>query len=79
MIYYRQLTRLQIEFGVRRKMLKKEGKPFDMAECERYAEEKVQERIDTIRGEMESVAHGRLDACLAVSQGMYRSAWHRST
>jgi hypothetical protein len=50
-------------------MLKKEGKPFDMEECERYAEEKVQERIDTIRREMEGVENGRLDACLAVSQG----------
>jgi hypothetical protein len=52
-------------------MLKKEGKPFDMEDCERYAEEKVQERIDTIRKEMEGVEHGRLDACLAVSQGTF--------
>ena len=60
-------------------MLKKEGKPFDMAECERCAEEKVHERIDTIRSEMESVAHGRLDACLAVSQGMPRVVWPHMT
>lgn len=50
-------------------MLKKEGKPIDVEECERYAEEQLRHRIDTIRSEMESVANGRLDACLAISQG----------
>ena len=60
---------MQIEFGVRRKTLKKEGKPFDEEECERYAESKLQERVDTIRAEMESIPGGRLNYCLAVSQG----------
>lgn len=51
-------------------MLKKEGKRLDEEECERYAEEKLQERIDTIRAEMEAIENGRLDACIAVSHGM---------
>lgn len=40
-----------------------------MVECELFAETKVQERLDTIRMELESVVQGRLDACVAVSQG----------
>ncbi|KAK5130600.1 hypothetical protein LTR08_001919 [Meristemomyces frigidus] len=59
---------LDIEFGTYRKALKKEGKRFDEEACEQYAEEKLRERVETIRAEMESVPGGRLDACLAVSQ-----------
>lgn len=54
-----------------RKTLKREGKPFDEEACEAYAEERLAERIDVIRSEMESVPGGRLDACIAVSQGQY--------
>ena len=61
---------LDIEFGARRKALKKESKRFDEEACEQYAEERLHERVETIRSEMESVPGGRLDACLAVSQGM---------
>lgn len=50
-------------------MMKKEGKRLNEEECEQYAEERARERIDTIRSEMETVPGGRLDACLAVSQG----------
>ena len=60
---------LDIEFGAYRKQLKKDGKKFDEEACERYAEEKLQERVDIIRSEMESVPGGRLDACIAISQG----------
>ena len=49
--------------------MKKEGKRFDEEECEQHAEEKLRERIETIQEEMSSVPNGRLDACLAVSQG----------
>ena len=61
---------LDIEFGKFRKQLKSEGKRFDEEACEQHSEEKLRERIETIKGEMESVPGGRLDACLAVSQGM---------
>lgn len=50
--------------------MKKEGKRFDEEACEEYAEERLKDRIETIREEMETVPGGRLDACLAVSQGM---------
>ena len=60
---------LDIEFGSYRKQLKKDGKKFDMEACEQHAEEKLQERVEMIRDEMQSVPGGRLDACLAVSQG----------
>jgi GTPase SAR1 family protein len=59
----------EISFGARRKARKKEGLKFDEEDCEQYAEEKVQERIETIRNEMLSVPDGRLDACVAVSHG----------
>lgn len=49
--------------------MKKEGLKFDEEACEQHAEEKLTERIETIKGEMESVPGGRLDACVAVSQG----------
>lgn len=61
---------LDIEFGTYRKALKKEGKRFDEEACEQYAEERLRERIELVKSEMESVPGGRLDACLAVSQGM---------
>lgn len=64
-----RLTQWQVEFGARRKMLKKEGRPFDEEECERYATEMQGRRLDLIRGEMQCVPGGRLDACLAVSLG----------
>ena len=60
---------LDIEFGAYRKALKKKGELFDEEACERHAEEKLQERIEMIRTEMETVEGGRLDACLAVSHG----------
>ena len=61
---------LDINFGTYRKILKKDGKRFDEEACEEYAEERLRERVRTIQAEMESVPGGRLDACLAVSQGM---------
>ena len=61
---------LDIEFGAKRKAMKKEGQRFDEEACEEYAEQKLKERMETIRSEMESVPGGRLDACAAVSQGM---------
>lgn len=64
---------MQVEFGTRRKALKKEARPFDEDDCDRYAGERLQERIAEIRAEMESVAGARLDACLAVSQGTSRA------
>jgi len=60
---------LDIEFGTHRKALKKVGKRFDEEACEQYAELRLRERIETIRSEMQSVPGGRLDACVAVSQG----------
>ena len=60
---------LDIEFSKHRKALKKDSKRFDEEACEQYAEERLEERIETIRSEMESVEGGRLDACVAVSQG----------
>ena len=57
-------------------MLKKEAKPLDEEECERYAEQKLQERIETICLEMESVANGRLDVWLASSQGRISAVPH---
>lgn len=63
------LTTGQIEFGACRKMQKKEGKKFDVENCEEYAEQQLQERLDIIRSEMETVEGGRMDACVAVSQG----------
>lgn len=63
----------EIEFGARRKARKKEGLKFDEEDCEQYAEQKVQERIETIQNEMQSVPDGRLDACVAVSHGQYSS------
>lgn len=49
--------------------MKKDGKRFDEEACEQYAAGKLQERIAIIRQEMGSVPGGRLDACVAVSQG----------
>ena len=62
---------LDIEFGAHRKAIKKGGQSFDEEACEKYAADRLQERIEVIRSEMESVPGGRLDACLAVSQGMF--------
>lgn len=60
---------LDIEFGARRKAMKKEGLRFDEEACEEYAEGKLQERVDMIKEEMQTVPGGRLDACIAISQG----------
>jgi GTPase SAR1 family protein len=60
---------LDIEFGTCRKAMKKEGKRFDEEACEEYAAQKLQERVNTIREEMQTVPDGRLDACVAISQG----------
>ncbi|KAK3725183.1 hypothetical protein LTR37_000694 [Vermiconidia calcicola] len=46
---------LDIKFGAHRKAMKKEGKRFDEEACEQYAEEKLEERIEIIRSEMQSV------------------------
>ncbi|KAK5118354.1 hypothetical protein LTR62_002867 [Meristemomyces frigidus] len=69
---------LDIEFGTHRKQLKRDGKPFDEEACEQYAEEKLRERVETIRTEMETVEGGRLDACLAVAQDDEPSIAHLS-
>lgn len=49
--------------------LKKAGQRLDEDACDAYAEEKLQDRVGMIRSEMESVPGGRLEACVAVSQG----------
>ncbi|KAI5366444.1 Putative GTP binding domain, P-loop containing nucleoside triphosphate hydrolase [Septoria linicola] len=59
---------LDIEWMSKKKELKKMKLPHDDDVCEAYAEEKLQERLDDIRHEMESVPGGRLDAIVAVSQ-----------
>ena len=59
-------------------MMKKKGEKFGEEEGEQYAEERLQERIETIREEMETVPGGRLDACLAVSQGLFDRFQQRS-
>lgn len=69
MIWSSQLMAVQLEFSAWRKIFKKAGKPYSEEACEQYAEARLQERIETIRGEMECLPDGRLDACLAVSQG----------
>lgn len=51
-------------------MMKKKGEKVVEEDGEQYAEERLQERIETIRTEMETVPGGRLDGCLSVSQGM---------
>lgn len=60
---------LDIEFSKRRKELKRLKEPFDEEDCEGYAEEKLNTRLEQIREEMMSVEGGRLDALIAVSQG----------
>lgn len=62
---------LDLEFSKRRKELKKNKEPFDEEVCEQYAEQQLQSRLEQIRSEMESVPGGRLDALVAVSQGMF--------
>lgn len=60
---------LDIEYMAKKKELKRSGLPFDEELCEAYAEEKLHDRLDEVRREMESVPGGRLDAIVAVSQG----------
>lgn len=60
---------LDLEFSKKRKAMKAEGKRFDEETCDEHAEEKLKERVETIRSEMESVPDGRLDACVATSVG----------
>ncbi|RMY69848.1 hypothetical protein D0863_06191 [Hortaea werneckii] len=60
---------LDIEFGIHRKALRKAGQRLDEDACDAYAEQKLQERVAMIRSEMESVPGGKLEACVAVSQG----------
>jgi len=60
---------VDIQFSARRKAMKKEGLCFDEEACEQFAEQQLQERVDTIRNEMQTVPGGRLDACVAISQG----------
>ncbi|KAK5168339.1 uncharacterized protein LTR77_006908 [Saxophila tyrrhenica] len=59
---------VDIQFSARRKAMKKEGLRFDEEACEEYAEQQLQERVETIRNEMQTVPGGRLDACVAISQ-----------
>jgi len=61
---------LELQFGAHRKAMKKEGLKFDEDACDAYAEERLLERIETIKKEMESVPGGRLNACVAISHGM---------
>lgn len=49
--------------------MKQAGQRFDEEACEEHAEEKLKERVETIRSEMKSVPGGRLDACVATSVG----------
>lgn len=64
---------LDIEFSKRRKELKRLKEPFDEDECDSYAEEQLNTRLEQIREEMLSVEGGRLDALVAVSQGQYNT------
>ncbi|KAF2164250.1 hypothetical protein M409DRAFT_56937 [Zasmidium cellare ATCC 36951] len=59
---------LDIEFSKRRKELKRLKEPFDEEDCDSYAEEQLNTRLEQIREEMLSVEGGRLDALVAVSQ-----------
>ncbi|KAK5726643.1 hypothetical protein LTR15_002530 [Elasticomyces elasticus] len=59
---------LEIQFGAHRKAMKKEGKRFDEDACDKYAAERLVERIQKIEAEMQSVPGGRLNACVAISQ-----------
>ncbi|KAF7185976.1 hypothetical protein HII31_12849 [Pseudocercospora fuligena] len=59
---------LDIEFSAKRKELKKNKQPFDEDLCDQYAADKLQERLESVRKEMQSVPGGRLDAIVAVSQ-----------
>ena len=70
---------LDIEFMAKKKELKRDKQPFDEELCEAYAEEKLRERLDEVRHEMESVQGGRLDAIVAVSQGMQQPPHTRTT
>ena len=60
---------VDIEFNTKRKAMKKEGLKFDEEACDQYAADRLEDRIETIRTEMQTVEGGRLDACVAVSQG----------
>lgn len=62
---------LDIEFSKRRKELKRLKEPFDEEDCDSYAEEQLNTRLEQIREEMLSVEGGRLDALVAVSQGTH--------
>ncbi|EME79104.1 uncharacterized protein MYCFIDRAFT_79773, partial [Pseudocercospora fijiensis CIRAD86] len=59
---------LDIEFSAKRKELKKNKQPFDEDLCDQYAADKLQERLESVRKEMQSVPGGRLDAIVGVSQ-----------
>ncbi|KAK0941013.1 hypothetical protein LTR29_007431 [Friedmanniomyces endolithicus] len=59
---------LEVQFGAHRKAMKKDGLKFDEEACDTYAAEKLVERIERIKTEMQSVPGGRLDACVAISQ-----------
>ncbi|KXT04957.1 hypothetical protein AC578_10334 [Pseudocercospora eumusae] len=60
---------LDIEFSAKRKELKRNKQPFDEDLCDQYAADRLQERLEAVRKEMQSVPGGRLDAIVAVSQG----------
>lgn len=62
---------MDLAFSSHRKGLKQAGLLFDEEACDRAADTRLAERLDTIREELESVPGGRLDALVAVSQGKH--------
>lgn len=64
---------LDIEFNAKRKDLKRGKQPYDEELCDEYADQKLSERLEEVKHEMLSVAGGRLDAIVAVSQGKLSS------
>ena len=60
---------LDIESAKFRRACKKAGQRLEEDACDEHAAAQLLARIETIRTEMQSVEGGRLDACLAVSQG----------
>ncbi|TKA34380.1 hypothetical protein B0A54_15211 [Friedmanniomyces endolithicus] len=64
---------LEVQFGAHRKAMKKDGLKFDEEACDTYAAEKLVERIERIKTEMQSVPGGRLDACVAISQELSKT------
>lgn len=55
--------------GERRRQAKKEGITISEEDIDSYAEHQLQERLCKITEEMHEIAGGRIDECVAVSQG----------